>query len=91
MNGYAAVNEPATEIVQADGTSSVVEVTGTVHAAETGAGGQAPGPYTLCGLDTDDLRKTPHDRPGGTSGTWYPPGAHIRSVCPVCDRLATGS
>ncbi|MEY9963372.1 hypothetical protein ABIA33_001405 [Streptacidiphilus sp. MAP12-16] len=90
MNGYAAVYEIATHRHwHLGGSSSSVESIGKVHAAETQSDGRAPGPLTLCGLDTADLRAVPLDNPTDLYPTWYPPGDHVHTVCQRCNRLAT--
>ncbi|MCF6526078.1 hypothetical protein [Streptomyces sp. JJ36] len=88
MNGYAALHEPASEAFPASGDAGVLEVAGTVHAARTDASGREPAPYTLCGLDTNDLERTPGDRPADPGETWYPAGRRFAGVCAVCDRAA---
>ncbi|MFF4323450.1 hypothetical protein [Streptomyces sp. NPDC001568] len=96
MNGYAAVYEVRSSGTDATLTDEVFtdgiardrtgpDRIGTVHAAEIDDSGTLPGPLTLCGMSTADLRPAPGDRPGEAGESWWPPisGAVI---CAACDR-----
>ncbi|MEU6704989.1 hypothetical protein [Streptomyces wuyuanensis] len=85
MNGYAAVYEVVREPRRNPARVTGWEHVGTVHAAETDATGERPGPATLCGLATDAMPQVPGDRPTEGADTWWPPLSAI-VICAACDR-----
>ncbi|MCP3819768.1 hypothetical protein NLX86_17190 [Streptomyces sp. A3M-1-3] len=78
------LDQPVKELAHADEAPGEGPAVLEVHAAPAAPGAHSvPGPRTLCGKDTVNMRPAPW-KPSGPGFPWYDP-QYAHKVCEACD------